>query len=305
MRCPLVLALGLLAVGCDPRSAPAQPRAPGPPGADDVVARIDGQPITAGDLQRRIDALDSFSRARYSAPEQRHKFLENLVRFEVLAREAQKRGYDQDPEVQRTLKNQMISAMLQKEVDAKLKAEDVPEAEVERYYQEHTAEFRQPEEVRVSQIFTIDQVKAERAASAARALRGKRDADKAFGELVAQLSEDEDTKSRGGDLTFFDRNTTTYPKAVVDAAFALQDMGQVSPVVHTDRGYHVLVLTQRRPAFTRALPEVSREIRKRLLRVRQNTKMEELVAEMRKRFKVEIYEDQLAKVNPAPAGGRP
>jgi peptidyl-prolyl cis-trans isomerase C len=307
MSCSLVAALGLLALGCSARSGPAPAQASG---SDEVLARIDGEAITAGDLQRRIDALDSYSRARFSAPEQRRKFLENLVRFEVLAREAQKRGYDKDPEVQRTLKNQMISAMLQKEVDDKLKPEDIPQAEVERYYQAHTAEFRQPEEVRVSQIFTIDGVKAERAVSAARALRGKPEPDKAFRELVAQLSEDEDSKSRGGDLTFFDRGTTMYPKALVDAAFALQDMGQVSPAVRTDRGYHILVLTQRRPAFTRALPEVSRDIRKRLMRVRQDTKMEELVTEMRKRLKVEIYEDQLAKVQvspatPAASGGRP
>jgi peptidyl-prolyl cis-trans isomerase C len=307
MSCCLIVALGLLALGCGAQSGPAQARTGD---SDEVLARVDGQPITAGDLQRRIDALDSYSRARFSAPEQRRKFLENLVRFEVLAREAQKRGYDKDPEVQRTLKNQMITAMLQKEIDDKLKPEDVPQAEVERYYQEHTADFRQPEEVRVSQIFTIDDVKAQRAVSAARALRGKPDADKAFRELVAQLSEDEDSKSRGGDLTFFDRSTTMYPKVLVDAAFDLREMGQVSPAVHTDRGYHVLVLTQRRPGFTRALPEVSRDIRKRLLRVRQDKKMEELVTEMRKRLKVEIYEDQLAKVQvspvaPAPSGGRP
>jgi peptidyl-prolyl cis-trans isomerase C len=279
----------LLVGGCGAKGAVA--------GRPDVVARIDGEVITVADLQKRLDGLDPYSRARFSAPEQKKKFLENMVRFEVLAREAQNRGYDRDPEVQRALKNQMISALLQKEIDDKLKPEDVGDAEVARYYQEHTAEFRQPEQVRVSQIFTTDQARAEKAAVAARALRGKPDADKAFRDLVAGTSEDEDSKSRGGDLTFFDRESSMYPKPVVEAAFRLTEIGEVSPPVRTDNGYHVLVLTQRRPGFTRALPEVSREIRRQILRERRAKKMDELVAEMRQRMKVEVYEDQLAKVS--------
>jgi peptidyl-prolyl cis-trans isomerase C len=297
----------LLTAGCGAKSGPAPAQATS--ASDEVLARIDGEVITAGDLQRRLDALDAYSRARFSAPEQKRKFLENQVRFEVLAREAQNRGYDRDPEVQRALKKEMIGTLLQKELDDKLKPEDIPQAEVERYYQEHTDEFRQQEEVRVSQIFSADRAKAERAATAARALRGKPEADKGFRELVSALSEDEDSRGRGGDLTFFDRGTTLYSRPLVDAAFALTEVGEVSAPIQTDRGFHVLVLTQRRPAFTRALPEVSREIRKQLLRERRTKKMEELVAEMRKRLKVEVYEDRLAKVTvpaPPPApGGRP
>jgi peptidyl-prolyl cis-trans isomerase C len=286
MRRGLWLGACLLVGGCGAKKA-------GP----EVVARIDGEVITVADLQHKIDGLDPYSRARFSTPEQRRKFLDNLVRFEVLAREAQNRGYDKDPEVQRALKNQMITSLVQKEIDDKLRPEDVGDAEVARYYQEHPGEFRQPEQVRVNQIFTVDAGKADRAAAAARALKGKAGADKAFHELVNEMSEDEDSKSRGGDLTFFDRESQMYPRPVIEAAFRLADIGDVSPPVRSDKGYHVLVLTQKRPGFTRALPEVSREIRRLILRERRAKKMDELVAEMRQRLKVEVYEDQLAKVS--------
>jgi len=195
----------------------------------------------------------------------------------------------------------MVSSLLDRELDSKLRPEDVSDAEVERYYREHLGEFRRPEEVRVSQIFTVDQAKADKAAAATRALAGE--TDKGFRKLVDELSEDDDSKGRGGDLTFFDRNTTLYPRPLVEAAFALKETGEVSPPVHTERGYHVLVLTQRRPSFTRALPEAAREIRKQLLAERRAKKVEEMVAETRKHVKVEIYEDKLAKV--AVSGGRP
>jgi peptidyl-prolyl cis-trans isomerase C len=323
MRCrpalvsTLALWSAIAAAGCGdkPAAAPvsgagqrAEASKSGKAGDEQVLARIDGQVITAAELQERLDALDPYSRSRFSAPEQKRKFLENMVRFEVLAREAQSRGYDRDPEVQRALKNQMISTLLQKELDDKLKPEDIPAPEVERYYREHPEEFKQPEQVRISQVFSADAAKAERAAAAARALQGKPEAEKAFRELVAQLSEDEDSKSRGGDLTFFDRNTAMYPRPLVEAAFALGGVGQVSAPVKTERGYHVLMLTQRRPGFTRALPEVTRDIRRQLIRDRRAKKMEELVAEMRKRLKVEVYEDRLAKVVPhttSAPGGQP
>jgi peptidyl-prolyl cis-trans isomerase C len=303
MRRALALAVCSIAAGCADKAPAAAITAPG--GAGEVVARIDGEVITAGQLQQRLDALDAYSRARFTAPEQKRKFLENLVRFEVLAREAQDRGYDRDPEVQRALKSEMVRAFLQKEINAKLKPEDATDAEVERYYRANLADFRQPEQVRVSQIFTRDRARAEQAVTEARALRGKPGGDKALRELVARLSEDEDSKSRGGDLTFFDRKTAMYPRPVVEAAFALEEIGDVSPPVASEHGFAVLVLTQRRPGFTRALPEVSREIRRQLLRERGTKKTDELVAEMRKRLKVEIYEDKLARVVPAAAAPLP
>jgi peptidyl-prolyl cis-trans isomerase C len=283
--------LCLLLVGCGTKSPGATPE------PSNVVARVDGKPITLSEVQQRIDALDPYSRARYSSPEQRKKFLENLVRFEVLAREAEKRGYDRDPDVQRALKNQMIQVFLRKELDDKLKAEPITDADVARYYHEHEAQFRQPEQVRVSQILVADRVLAERLVTQARNEQKYDKSDRSFRSLVEKYSLDQDSKPLGGDLTFFDRQTSQLPRAIVDAAFALKEVGDISPPVASDKGFHVLKLTQRRPAFTRPLEGVAAEIKRLILRDRRAMKQEQMVAEMRQKLKVEIYEDQLAKVS--------
>jgi peptidyl-prolyl cis-trans isomerase C len=268
----------------------------------DVVARIDDRVITVTDVQQRINALDPYSRARFSSPEQKKKYLDNLVRFEVLAAEAEKRGYDKDPDVQRVLKNQMIDVFLRKELDEKLKGDTVSDADVDRYYTEHESQFKQSEQVRVSQILVKDKAKAEKVGAEARAAGGS---DKGFRDLVSKYSEDEDSKPLGGDLTFFDRQTAQYPRPLVEAAFALKDVGQVSGVVASDKGFHILRLTQRRPGFTRPKEGVAAEIRRLISRDRRAKKMEEMVAEMRQKMKVQIYDDQLAKVTltAAPAPG--
>lgn len=280
--------LFLLAVSCGANKAPG---AAAPSGA--VVARVDGKTITVNELQQRINAMDPYSKARYSSPEQRKKYLENMVRFEVLAREAEKRGYDRDPDVQRALKSQMVDTFLRKEVDEKVKEQEISDEEVARYYREHEDQFRQTEQVRVSQILVRDRGLADKVAAEARA-QGKTDA--GFRELVAKYSEDVDSKQLGGDLTFFDRKSTQLPPALVEAAFALKEVGDISPPVASDKGFHVVKLTQRRAGFTRPLEGVAGEIRRLILRDRRAKKMEEMVAEMRQKLRVEIYEDQLSKV---------
>jgi parvulin-like peptidyl-prolyl isomerase len=149
-----------------------------------------------------------------------------------------------------------------------------------------------PQEVRVSQIFTVDRAKADKAMAEAR----RADSDKAFRELVDRYSEDEDSRSRGGDLTFFDRKNATLPRSLVEAAFALETVGALAGPVASDKGFHVIKLTQKRPGFTRPAAQVAPEIRRLIARDRRAKKMEEMVAEMRQRLKVEVYEDKLAKV---------
>jgi hypothetical protein len=83
--------------------------------------------------------------------ERKKEFLDNLIRFEVLAAEAKKRGLDQDPEVVRTMKQVMIQKLMKVEFDTRVKPEDVTEEEMKKFYEEHSAEYNKPEEVRVAE----------------------------------------------------------------------------------------------------------------------------------------------------------
>src|SRR5690242_18856173 len=75
------------------------------------IAEVDGYVITLADFQDRINKQSPYIRARYTSMERKKEFLDNLVRFEVLAAEAKKRGLDQDPEVVRTMKQVMIQKL--------------------------------------------------------------------------------------------------------------------------------------------------------------------------------------------------
>jgi parvulin-like peptidyl-prolyl isomerase len=149
--------------------------------------------------------------------------------------------------------------------------------------------------VRASQILVKDRAKALKILAEVKALP-KSDM-KAFRDLVTKYSEDADSKPRGGDLTQFDRATTQHPQAVVTAAFALKEVGDVSDLVATEKGFAVLKLTDKRPALSRSLEEAKPEIQRRLLEELRTRKKKDYVDEARKTIKVEIFEDQLAKLD--------
>jgi peptidyl-prolyl cis-trans isomerase C len=302
MSRPTLPWLIVLAVACD-----QAPIGGGEPGVADrnVVARIDGQPITLADLQKRMAQQPPYVQARYASPERRKELLDNLIRFEILAREARKRGYDRDPQVLRHQQQKLVDRMVAEELDARLKAEDIPEAELRRFYQEHAERFTRPEAVRVSQILVADATAAARVAAAARAL-GPRD-DRGFRRLVAAHSLDEDSKQRGGDLTFLERQPAgggsdahRPPPAVVEAAFALTEVGQIGGPVRGDHGFHVLRLGQRRPAALRPFEEVAAEVRQLVLEGQRSRRLDEWVAEMRNKVNIQVYEDKLRDVAATP-----
>lgn len=79
-----------------------------------------------------------------------------------------------------------------------------------------------------------------------------------FAKLASQNSEDPGSKANGGDLGFFARDAMVKPFA--DAAFALKAEGDISDVVKSDFGYHIIKLTGIKPAQTKAFEDVKAQL---------------------------------------------
>lgn len=302
-----VLASAVL-VGCGGGGA----KSTGPAKGGPAVAEVGSEKITVEEFQDRINKQSPYIRSRYTSLERKKEFLDNLVRFEVMAQEAERKGYDKDPEVLRSMKQVMIQKLMKEEFDNKIKLEDIKDEEAKAYYDQHPEEYNKPEEVRVSAIFTKDKAKAEDAWKQvnAKAKAGVIDTN-AFGELAKTLTEDEKAKPARGDLRYFDAKTTQYPKEVVEASFALKEVGNFTKPVKAGEGYYVLALTGRRKALTRSFEEVKRQIQNRLYRDKRTKAMEDYVAELKRKANVKINDDNLNKVQVdtsmpgGPGGGAP
>lgn len=305
-----MLALGLIGFGgvacqkkADPQGRLDRPTAAGGPAAPPQsaeelkvpLARIDDITITLGELQERINRQSPYIRARYTSLEQKKEFLDSLVRFEVLAKAAAKRGLDKDPEVVRTMKQVMIQKLMRDEFDAKITADSITDAEMKTYYDANVAEYVKPEEVRASAIITKHRAQAGRVAAEARGDAGK--TNKGFRDLVNRYSQDEDSKLRGGDLRYFDVATKDVPGPVIRAAFALLNTGDVSGVVDAGNGtWYVLKQTGRRKSMTKSFDDAKPAIRNKLFRDKRLSAQKDFVDGLKSAAKIEVNETNLAKV---------
>jgi peptidyl-prolyl cis-trans isomerase C len=329
------LALGAFGSACKHKSTEAAPPAttagPVTPPAEGStlspelrgkeLARIDTTVITLGEFEDRILKQSPYIRHRYATRERKKEFLDNMVRFELMAKEAMAKGYDKDPEVQRTMKQVMIQKLIRNDFEKKLKPEDIPEPELTAYYEGHKREYNTPEQVRASHIlvkFPPNATAAQKEAAKARAtallseVKAKAKDATAFAELAKKHSDDTGSKALGGDVRYFSRTEEggTMVKEFSDAAFKLAKAGDLSDLVETKYGYHVIRLADRRAAQTRTFESVKRQIQNRLYREKRTKMFDEFVKGLRAKAQVAINDALLDEVKisatpPPPPGGRP
>ncbi len=247
--------------------------------------------ITVGEFQARINQQSPYVRQRYTSLERKKEFLDNLVRFEVLAKEADRRGLAKDPEVVRTMKQVMIQKLLKDEFD-KLKLEDITDDDCKKYFDAHPEEFNKADEARASLILVKDKETAKKVLGDARV---KGVDNQGYRNLVAEYSIDP-SKERGGDLRYFDQQTKEVPKPILDAAFKLNNIGDNSEPIKTEQGWAILKLTGRRKGYSRTFDEVKQQIRNKLYRDKRTDSMDAFVKGLRDKAHVSIDENKLAKV---------
>ena len=298
------IALAIGACDSEDKSAPAkrsdradQPNAPAQSQEElnTVLARVDDVTITLGEFQTQLNRQSPYIRARYASLEQKKEFLDSLIKFEVLAKEALRRGFEKDPEVVRTMKQVMIQKLMKDEFEQKVTPDAVTDAEMLAYYEANKAEYVKPEEIRASAIMVKSKGQATRIATEAKGDAGR--TNKGFRDLVTKYSIDEEGKLRGGDLRYFSRDTKDLPKAVVDAAFGLVQTGDVSgPIDAGDNKWYVLKQTGRRKSMTRSFDDAKPQIRNKLYRDKRVEAQNAFVGGLRAKAKIEVAEDALKKV---------
>jgi peptidyl-prolyl cis-trans isomerase D len=149
------------------------------------------------------------------------------------------------------------------DLDALKKDVKISEDDLKKYYTENEKRFTSPEERRASHILIKadkDAPKAEhdkaRAKAEALLAEVKKDPSK-FAEIAKKNSDDEGSAAKGGDLDFFGRGAMVKP--FEDAAFGLKP-GEISGVVESDFGYHVIQLSEVRGGEKKSFDAVRAEI---------------------------------------------
>jgi peptidyl-prolyl cis-trans isomerase C len=108
-----------------------------------------------------------------------------------------------------------------------------------------------------------------------------------FAKLAQENSEDPGSQPRGGDLGWMARGQT--PPPFEQAAFALKKPNDISPVVESPFGYHIIQLLERQPAAEIPYEQVKDRLGMMLKQQQAQQQIEARVKELRSKAKVEIY----------------
>jgi peptidyl-prolyl cis-trans isomerase C len=297
----------LAAAACSPQSGPKQKTGP-------AVAKGNGITITADEFKARLDEQSPFIRARYTTLDRKKEFLDSLVRFEVLAREAEKQGLQNDPDVQLTMKKIMVQKLVQKSFQDPSAGAPLPDAELQAYYDSHKADYFRPKKVRLAAVvFNAPEGSPERAKKselAKKALAKLKVEEKkntlAFTQIATEFTEDAASKTTGGDLNFktADELEAAYGKELATAAFALNP-GETSSVVATKGGLFIVKVTGQQEEMNRTFDQVKVQIANKLQREKKTKEFDEYLKKLREQAGVQIDEKVLegVEVAAAPAGG--
>lgn len=307
-----------------PNQAPAEPAKPVPAQLPDVVARVNGEAISKGDLETAVGALEARAGQPVPADQRDRVFrgaLDQLIGYRLLQQEGRARkiavseaeidarigeirsqfpteaAFTQTLELRKmtlaTLRADardglQIDTLLRNELAAKTA---VTAEQVTEFYEKNPSEFQQGERVRASHILigvpenADPAVKEQARARAADVLKEVKTGND-FAALAKQYSNDPGSAPSGGDLGYFERGQMVGP--FEQAAFSLAP-AQTSELVESPFGYHIIRVADKQASRTVPLTEVRPQIQQYLEGQNRERQTQAFVDSLKAKGKVEIY----------------
>jgi len=181
------------------------------------------------------------------------------------------------------------------DIDAMRAKVVVPPADVERTYNNNIEQYTTPEQVRASHILLKTEGKDDATVKAkAEEVLKQAKAGADFAELAKKNSEDEQSAKNGGDLDYFGRGRMV--PEFDQAVFAMQP-NQISDLVKTQYGYHVIKLVDKKAATTKPIAEVRQQINDQLAYERAQAQAADLTQKLEKQISRPSDLDSIAKAN--------
>jgi peptidyl-prolyl cis-trans isomerase D len=154
----------------------------------------------------------------------------------------------------------------------------VTPGEIQQFYNDNIQDYSSPEQIRASHILLKTEGKDEAAVrTQAEELLKQVKSGADFAALATKFSEDEGSKANGGDLDYFSRGRMV--PEFENAAFALEP-GQVSDLVKSQFGFHIIKVADKKPGVTRSLDEVRAQIQDTLLTQKADRQVADRAAQL-------------------------
>ncbi len=253
---------------------------------DTVVAKVDGMPITEGELALAAEELAGQIPAQATEAQKRDFLVSFVADMKLISRAAKEAGVEKAPTFEKKLAYMREKVLLDEYIAAETKKQVTLDA-MKKLYDESVKSVTPEQEARARHILveTEDEAKA-----IAKRVKGGED----FAKVAGEVSKDPGSGKEGGDLGWFTKDRMV--PEFSEAAFKMKP-GEVSDPVKSQFGWHVIKLEETRTKPLPTFEEVKDQVEQYLTRKVQN----DLVVALRAKGKVE----RLDAPTPAPAAPAP
>ncbi len=287
-----------------------------------VLARVNSENVAKADFERLLRNIELNNRGPVPADRRNEiyrKVLDELVTYTLLKQEAKARNFTAtDAEVDSQMQSMRQAARTEEafkkalaerkmtverlKADAKTEISiakmmnaqvatlaEATDAEVKDFYDKNPDRFKRGETVRASHILlridpnADDATKKQTRAKIDEVLKRAKSGED-FAALAQQNSQD-GSAPQGGDLGYFPKEKMV--PAFADVAFALKT-GEISDVVTTQFGVHIIKLTDRKAAGTVPLEEVSAQVKQFLTEQKKQQHAQAFIEQVRQKAKIEV-----------------
>ena len=249
---------------------------------DPVVARLGDTVIRQSEFNKYVEEVQTRNNDALRTPQEREAYLGQIIEQRLMAEAARRKGIDKEPEVQQIIAN-TIDSILARQLYLQLREGVAPTPdEIQAYYDNNPQLFQQPEQIHVKHIIVGSQEAAEKAMA-------ELDTGRSFEAVAREMNKDA-SKDRGGDIGWFSRGRLALEFET--AAFALQK-GELSDIVQTRFGYHIIKLEDRRASKLLPYKDVKDHARERVIQVMVDEQRKEIVGRLSQEQGVKVYPEAL------------
>jgi peptidyl-prolyl cis-trans isomerase C len=292
----------------------------------DKIAIVNGSVITSEEFNRELNPIKqriSQQGQKISSTKLegiKKEILDNMIKLELLFQESQNNGikvekeavdsqmkllkqkFSNDTEFKNFLselnlsenalklkikKGIAIQKLIETQIAQKIKISD---EESKVYYDTHQNLFKQPEQIKASHILIkvepgADEMKKSEAKQKIKNIQQKLNKGEDFATLAKEFSEGP-SKKNGGDLSYFQRGQMVKP--FEDVAFALKTE-EVSDIVETQFGYHIIKVIDKKPEKTVAYENVKKDLAQHLKQEKTNQEVKIYIQKLREKSKIEKF----------------
>jgi len=257
---------------------------------DNELVRVNDVSISLEEFREITERQSLEGKLRLLKEKDRRDFLENyLITREILYQEASRKGYDKNKQILAKIDDikraMVIDAFLE---DTLSKRGDVSDTEIQRYYVEHKELFTEPEEIKFRQIIVESE-------PAVQEVLVKLSRGESFEKLASTYNVGKYREDGGNFGTIRRGQLSPVLAQFEEAAFSLRNRGEISEVIKTPFGYHIIRLDDKRGTALKPLGLVKERIRHVLESEKKQAARTAFVKEAKARATIFINEELWAK----------